>query len=81
MAEARQAEKSFLLERDRQYVNMVQQKVAQALEHVAQLAEIDTDNHTIWQQMVQLIRTYKQTFLSISDAWDRKGLDHNSGLL
>jgi PAS domain S-box-containing protein len=80
MAEARRAEKSFLLEREHEYVKMVKEKAEQALEHVSRLAEIDRDNYDTWQRMALLIRTYQQTFISIVDAWERKGLDHNSGL-
>ena len=80
MAEARRAEKSFLLEREHGYVNMVKQRVEQALEHVSRLAEIDRDNYDTWQRMALLIRTYQQSFLSIVGAWESKGLDHNSGL-
>lgn len=80
MLEARRNEKNFLLHRDRRYVNMVEQNVEQALEHVSRLSEFDETEHVTWRQMAQLIKTYEKSFLSIVDAWEKKGLDHNSGL-
>jgi len=80
MAEARRSEKSFLLERDRRSANMVKLNVEQALEHVSRLVEIDADNLNIWRRMTVLINSYHTAFLSIVDAWEQKGLDHNSGL-
>ncbi len=80
MLEARRNERNFLLYRDRQYVNLVKDYVEQALEQASRLSEIDEKNRSTWQRTGTLIQTYQVRFLAIVDAWETKGLDHNSGL-
>ncbi len=81
--EARRSEKDFLMRNELQYAQLVTKQVNRILKETKALAELEqqlpqaTTNAT---QMSALITSYHTNFQQIVIKWQRKGLDHHSGL-
>lgn len=85
MLQARRSEKDFLARKDMKYVDRVAQNVKAVTENATQLEEIqaaagNTQNVAAAEAIRKSIKTYHQAFLATVAAWERRGLDHESGL-
>ncbi|MCB1761442.1 MAG: hypothetical protein KDI68_16855 [Gammaproteobacteria bacterium] len=80
MRAAGRAEKSFLLLRDERSAKQVQRHIVNARQNLARLAETGADNAETATRIDALVDSYRETFDRTVEAWQRKGLDHNSGL-
>ncbi len=78
--EARRAEKSFLLHRQKGFAAEVSDRVETVLALIAELGRIDNASQEIAREFDDLVEIYHGRFESIEAAWRKKGLDHDSGL-
>ena len=85
MLQCRRNEKDFLLRLDKKYLDKIQGNLAalkQAAEGIAGLAE-QSGNAAAAEQTAQAIAyadQYGRVFERVVSSWERKGLDHKSGL-
>jgi len=82
MLESRRREKDFLARKQPEYVERVKQYVDLVLVEATafeKLAETEEDKKLAL-RIKELMRTYHEAFQEIAQAWQRKGLNHNSGL-
>ena len=80
MREARRAEKDFLLQRTEDFARDADTHLHDALLITAELGRIDPESAPVAEQITGLIEVYREKFQATVDAWEKKGLDHNSGL-
>ncbi|MEA3410781.1 MAG: hypothetical protein U9R74_04485 [Pseudomonadota bacterium] len=80
MLEARRAEKEFLLYRNEETASAVTESLHGVMTETEALAQVDTEGAEVAARISELVRTYRQLFDAIAEAWRTKGLDHNSGL-
>ena len=83
MLQARRAEKDFLARKTLDYVDKNTTFVAEMLSNLAAIEKIDqTQKHKTKSTATTraYIQTYQQAFQAIVMAWQKKGLDHQSGL-
>jgi methyl-accepting chemotaxis protein len=82
MLESRRSEKDFLARKQLEYVERVQRHAELVLAEAAALekiAETEASKQPA-RRIKELMRTYLVAFREIVQVWQRKGLDHNSGL-
>ncbi len=85
MLQCRRAEKDFLLRKDTSYVEtfdaqlQILNREAAAVAGLARSAG-DGDAGAGAQSILQFAETYAGAFKAVVAAWERRGLDHNSGL-
>jgi len=77
---ARRAEKDFLTSRKSKYVEEVQTQVDRVLAEAGQLTAIDESGRETGEEISTLTKDYHDHFQVVMEAWQIKGLDHNSGL-
>jgi methyl-accepting chemotaxis protein len=77
---ARSAEKNFLIHRKPLYAASVGQYVEQVQAEAFKLEKIDFEGSEVGKRISHLIKIYHNRFEAIVAAWQKKGLDHNSGL-
>ncbi len=80
MAEARDAEKDFLIHRQERFASEVDQHLQSMHAKVAALAAVDQPSRQTAEQIERLMTTYQESFRAVADAWRSMGLDENSGL-
>ena len=80
MLAARSAEKDFLIHRKPLYAVQVGQYVGQVQEEAIKLEKIDVEGLETGKRISRLIKNYHNRFEAMVAAWQKKGLDHNSGL-
>ena len=85
MLQARRSEKDFLIRLDKKYVEKVQAVVGEIQAktgHILQLAEKENDAGDLktGKDIQEGIVKYQDAFLALVNSWEKKGLDHNSGL-
>jgi PAS domain S-box-containing protein len=80
MLAARSAEKNFLIHRKPLYAARVGQYVGQVQEEANKLKKIDVEGFEVGKHISRLIKNYHNRFEAMVAAWQKKGLDHNSGL-
>jgi len=80
MLNARRAEKSFLLDKSMNHVEVVSDNVDAVLREAAELGSVNDKFKPAADRITTLTGIYHQQFLAIVDAWRTQGLDHNSGL-
>jgi PAS domain S-box-containing protein len=80
MLEARRAEKDFLIHRKESAADKVAQYVGRIRKEADKLQKIDADALTASKQISVFIENYHTRFENLVAAWQKKGLDHNSGL-
>ncbi len=82
MLESRRSEKDFLVRKKHEYVERVDQYVNLVLTEAAELEKVENtakgEKYAL--RIQELIRTYHDAFKEIVQAWQRKGLNHDSGL-
>ncbi len=82
MLEARRSEKDFLTRKGFEYVKRVKKHVDMVAEEAAALSPIEqrvTGAH-VAERIGRYMQDYHVSFLNIVEAWEIKGLDHESGL-
>ncbi len=77
---ARVAEKRFLIQPDLVFVDEVGKHIDQAERLVSKMQNIDPSSALNAERMTAFIQTYHEHFKTIVEAWERKGLNHDSGL-
>ena len=77
---ARSAEKNFLIHRKPSYAASVEQYVGKVQAEASKLEKIDFEGLEVGRRISDLIKKYHSRFEAIVAAWQKKGLDHNSGL-
>lgn len=80
MAEARDAEKHFLMHRQERYVAEVERHQQSLREKLAALAAVDDQSRQTSEEIGGLLDTYQEKFRAVADAWRAMGLDENSGI-
>jgi HAMP domain-containing protein/CHASE3 domain sensor protein len=80
LAETRQAENDFLIHREARFASAVDTNASALLQSADALAQVDQESRQTAQQIRLLTETYLGRFRDIAEAWQVKGLDHNSGL-
>ena len=80
MLEARLAEKDFLIHREAAAADKVTRYVGRIREEAGKLKKIDADAMTVGNQISRFIENYHTRFEALVAAWQKRGLDHNSGL-
>jgi methyl-accepting chemotaxis protein len=80
MAEARDAQKDFLIHRQERFASDVDHHLQGMREKVAALAAVDPQSRQTAEQIEQLVTTYHETFRAVATAWRSMGLDEDSGL-
>ena len=85
MLQARRAEKDFLLRLDMKYLELVGENVDVIVKNIDKLIVLEkvgghTDQLKQFETMQKDIITYQDSFDKLTKAWQRKGLDENSGI-
>lgn len=80
LAAMRRAEGRFLLSRDMDAVANLHRDAEALLAAANALAEVDSESEQTAERLKTLTRDYTGRFDAIVDAWQTKGLDHDSGL-
>jgi methyl-accepting chemotaxis protein len=85
MLQCRRNEKDFLLRRDAKYLESLKSNCAKLIDDaraVAELAEAGGNEEGVQQanEIIRLAGEYQNAFEGLVTAWQRKGLDHKSGL-
>ncbi|HRX86222.1 MAG TPA: methyl-accepting chemotaxis protein [Phycisphaerae bacterium] len=84
MLTARRREKDFLLAKDAKHVPEVDAALADIRTHTDAIDALARDDGGAEADAARTIRTntevYQQAFHAVADAWQRRGLDHESGL-
>lgn len=80
MAEARDAEKDFLIHRQEHFASAVDQHLQSMRKKVAALAAVDQQSRQTAEDIERLMTTYQENFRAVAAAWRDMGLDENSGL-
>jgi len=82
MLEARRSEKDFLDRKEAEYAKRVKKYVDLVLGETTALLTIEkqTKGKPVAQHIGDRMQTYHAAFQNIVQAWELKGLDHNSGL-
>ena len=85
MLQCRRSEKDFLLRKDPKYKDEFTTNLAQLVEHSEMISSLatDIDNSELASQahsIKQAAAKYQETFFGLVAAWEKKGLDHESGL-
>jgi CHASE3 domain sensor protein len=80
MAAARDAEKSFLIQRQERFASEVDQRLQNLHEKVTALAAVDQQSRQTADEIRRLLTTYEESFHAVADAWRSMGLDENSGI-
>ena len=82
MLESRRSEKDFLARKQPEYVERVKQYVDLVLAEAAAFERVEEteEGRKLALRIQELMRTYHEAFQEIVQAWQRKGLDHDSGL-
>jgi CHASE3 domain sensor protein len=80
MAAARDAEKSFLIQRQERFASEVAQRLEMVRQKVAALAAMDEQSRRTAEALQGPLKTYEESFEAVADAWRSMGLDENSGL-
>ena len=88
MLQSRRAEKDFLLRKDTKYIDKVAELVGSVQAEAAKIGSIgktiggDTGNMLVGDDKAiqEAMTVYGDTFKELSQRWQIKGLDHNSGL-
>ncbi len=76
----RSAKESFLIQRDPGFAREVEHQAKELQIQAGLLARIDTDSAQTATEIKALTQDYLGRFKAIAEAWQIKGLDHNSGL-
>jgi methyl-accepting chemotaxis protein len=71
---------AFLADRAPDRPERIDAAIAKLLDSAQQLGEIDAEGQAKSNRVTELAHSYQQRFHEIHDAWERKGLDHDSGL-
>ena len=77
---ARQSEKDFLLKQNISYAQSTLQQIQRAQEKTTQLSDIDPSAEKTANQLQQYLTNYLKHFQRVIEAWEKKGLNENSGL-
>jgi HAMP domain-containing protein len=80
MAAARDAEKSFLIQRQERFAGEVARRLENVRQKVAALATIDEPSRQTAEALQGPLKTYAESFDAVVDASRSMGLDENSGL-
>jgi methyl-accepting chemotaxis protein len=82
MLEARRSEKDFLARKQPEYVERVKQYVDLVLAEAAASEGVEEtdEGRELALRIQDLMLTYHEAFQKIVEAWQRKGLNHDSGL-
>ncbi len=84
MLQARRSEKDFLMRKDLKYPEMVSQSVAALRDEAQAIVELSGVDYPQIKEMAleidKLARNYEVSFAGVVAAWQKMGLDHNSGL-
>ena len=82
MLESRRSEKDFLTRKQPEYLERVKKHVDLVLTEAAEFERIEEteEGRKLALRIQKLMRTYHEAFQEIVQAWQRKGLDHDSGL-
>ena len=85
LLQSRRNEKDFLLHKDKKYIEMHKNTIAaliQEAQSIVRLVEQSEDaetGHTAL-KIIEHAKEYSNTFEDFGAAWERRGLDHESGL-
>ena len=71
---------AFLVDRSAKRLGSVDQSVEKLLVHAERLGRIDAEGRLSSARIEELAQAYQDSFHKIFEAWERKGLDHDSGL-
>jgi methyl-accepting chemotaxis protein len=80
LLEADAETRAFLVDRAEKRLESVDQSVEKLLGHAERLGSIDGEGRLGADRIKELAQAYQQSFHRIFEAWERKGLDHDSGL-
>lgn len=80
LLEADAETRAFLVDRSAERLESVDQSVEKILGQAELLGSIDPEGRLSAARITQLAQAYQQSFHKIFEAWERKGLDHDSGL-
>ena len=77
---ARQSEKDFLLKHNINDAQSTLQQIQRAQEITTQLSDIDPSADKTANQLQQYLKNYLMHYQQVVEAWEKKGLNENSGL-
>ena len=80
LLEADAETKAFLVDRSAERLESVDQSVGKLLGHADLLGSVDAEGRLSAARIRELAQAYQHSFHEIFEAWERKGLDHDSGL-
>ncbi|WP_051305490.1 methyl-accepting chemotaxis protein [Desulfogranum mediterraneum] len=85
MLQSRRNEKDFLIRKDKKYIKKLNQNIASLKEEareISQRAQLigDQDSATAASTIIGYAEEYEATFNELALSWEKRGLDHNSGL-
>lgn len=82
MLESRRSEKDFLARKQPEYVERVKRYVDLVLAEAVEFERVEEaqESRKVALRIQELMRTYHASFQEIVQAWQRKGLNHDSGL-
>lgn len=85
MLEARRSEKDFLARKQLKYADRVGVSIQKIIEETRQMEVIgqesgNTENLDSIKSIIERAETYLSTFKVMVSSWERKGLDHKSGI-